>query len=296
MQQNGWLVEDDRGDSFLYWGPKNREGKTPSIDPETMGITNIPHKPAGIAIILKEPGKLTGDDVTKMFPENGSIGEAGYGAPYDSLNVAYNHEWWTCLGDEEKRKNHAKICCKEGKSGHYQGNCTRYRKHLQSLCSLVFSTVEAANSDLTFLANIYFANLRYPSELGKVGFSKESSDYKNMSMDEKGARFMSLMDWMKNDSVKKHGDDNGEELKYAFVHYKLFAGLLEYLRIAEKESFSCLTYYQNNHEVQKVHQAFYLEDPNILILSIYHPQSRYKLDLNKSQKNIEYIRNKLGNR
>ena len=120
--ENDRLVKDDRGNSFLYWWPPaGREGEASDVDLKTMGISHVPGEPAGIAIILKEPGKAGADDVTRMFPEDGSIGEAGYGVPYDSLNVVYNHEWWTCLCDEVRKKRHIEVCCKDGRDGATRG-------------------------------------------------------------------------------------------------------------------------------------------------------------------------------
>lgn len=70
--ENEHLMEDDQQNSFLYWGPPiSQEWKSLNIDQKTMGISNIPCKPSGIAIILKEPGKAEDDDVTEMFPKKG---------------------------------------------------------------------------------------------------------------------------------------------------------------------------------------------------------------------------------
>lgn len=177
--ENDRLVKDDRGNSFLYWWPPaGREGEASDVDLKTMGISHVSSEPAGIAIILKEPGKAGADDVTRMFPEDGSIGEAGYGVPYDSLNVAYNHEWWTCLCDEARKKRHIEVCCKDGRDGGYKGRCARYRNHFRSLCSLVSPAVDVFSDDDAFLEHVFLANLRYPSESGAVGFSLESSCYK----------------------------------------------------------------------------------------------------------------------
>lgn len=69
--ENEHLMENDQQNSFLYWGPPiSQEWKSLNIDQKTMGISNVPCKPSGIAIILKEPGKA-GDDVTEMFPKKG---------------------------------------------------------------------------------------------------------------------------------------------------------------------------------------------------------------------------------
>lgn len=118
-------------------------GESSGVDPKTMGISNIPGEPAGVAIILKEPGKADADDVTKMFPKDGNIGEAGYEAPRESHNVAYNHEWWTCLCDEERKKRHIEVCCKNGRDGGYKGRCARYGNHFRNLCSLVSPAIDA---------------------------------------------------------------------------------------------------------------------------------------------------------
>lgn len=73
--ENEHLMENDQQNSFLYWGPPiSQEWKSLNIDQKTMGISNVPCKPSGIAIILKEPGKA-GDDVTEMFPKKGGASE-----------------------------------------------------------------------------------------------------------------------------------------------------------------------------------------------------------------------------
>ena len=251
-----------------------------------MGISNVPCKPSGIAIILKEPGNAKGDKVTKMFPKNGGIGKAGYEAPYESLNVAYNHEWWTCLGDEEKKSTHIKNCCDGDKNGRYKGRCTLYRNYFRKLCSLVLSTIDAASDDSAFLANIYLANIYYPSEPSTVGFTNASPSYRNMDETEKVARFLSLIDWMKNNSVEKHEANIGEELEYVFVQKDLYELLQKHFNIRESSSYPYISYSNGDQ------YAFYFERLGIWIISTYHPLARRKLSLEASEQNIKNIKSK----
>ena len=285
--ENEHLMEDDQQNSFLYWGPPiSQEWKSLNIDQKTMGISNIPCKPSGIAIILKEPGKAEDDDVTEMFPKKGGIGKAGYKAPYDSLNVAYNHEWWTCLGDEEKKNTHIKYCCKGDQIRSYKGRCTRYRNYFRKLCSLVLSTIDVASDDSAFLANIYLANICYPSEPGTVGFTNASSFYRNMDETEKVARFLSLIDWMKNNSVEKHEANIGEELEYVFVQKDLYELLQKHFNIRESASYPYISYSDGDQ------YAFYFERLGIWIISTYHPLARRKLSLETSEQNIKNTKSK----
>lgn len=285
--ENEHLIEDDQQNSFLYWGPPiSQEWKSLNIDQKTMGISNVPCKPSGIAIILKELGNAKGDKVTKMFPKNGGIGKAGYEAPYESLNVAYNHEWWTCLGDEEKKSTHIKNCCDGDKNGRYKGRCTLYRNYFRKLCSLVLSTIDAASDDSAFLANIYLANIYYPSEPSTVGFTNASPSYRNMDETEKVARFLSLIDWMKNNSVKKHEANIGEELEYVFVQKDLYELLQKHFNIRESSSYPYISYSNGDQ------YAFYFERLGIWIISTYHPLARRKLSLEASEQNIKNIKSK----
>lgn len=285
--ENEHLIEDDEQNSFLYWGPPiSQEWKSLNIDQKTMGISNVPCKPSGIAIILKEPGNAKGDKVTKMFPKNGGIGKAGYEAPYESLNVAYNHEWWTCLGDEEKKSTHIKNCCDGDKNGRYKGRCTLYRNYFRKLCSLVLSTIDAASDDSAFLANIYLANIYYPSEPSTVGFTNASPSYRNMDETEKVARFLSLIDWMKNNSVEKHEANIGEELEYVFVQKDLYELLQKHFNIRESSSYPYISYSNGDQ------YAFYFERLGIWIISTYHPLARRKLSLEASEQNIKNIKSK----
>lgn len=283
--ENDRLVKDDRGNSFLYWGPSvGREGESSGVDPKTMGISNIPGEPAGVAIILKEPGKADADDVTKMFPKDGNIGEAGYEAPRESHNVAYNHEWWTCLCDEGKKKRHIEVCCKNGRDGGYKGRCARYRNHFRNLCSLVSPAVYASSDDDAFLEHVFLANLRYPSEPGAVGFSLESSCYKKMSEAEKADRFLGLVRWMRDYSRGKCEVGAGKELEYVFVQADLYEGLMGHLGIPENRSRECVAY------VNKTHGAFYLEEFDVWVIGDYHPLARCRLDLEKSRENFEAMK------
>ena len=285
--ENEHLMEDDQQNSFLYWGPPiSQEWKSLNIDQKTMGISNVPCKPSGIAIILKEPGKAKDDDVTKMFPKKGGIGKAGYKAPYDSLNVAYNHEWWTCLGDEKKKSTHRENCCEGNQIRSYKGRCTRYRNYFRKLCSLVLSTIDASSDDSAFLANIYLANICYPSEPGTVGFTNASSFYRNMDETEKVARFLSLIDWMKNNSVEKYEANIGEELKYVFVQKDLYELLLKHFNIRESASYPYISYSDGDQ------YAFYFERLGIWIISTYHPLARRKLSLETSEQNIKNTKSK----
>ena len=285
--ENEHLMEDDQQNSFLYWGPPiSQEWKSLNIDQKTMGISNVPCKPSGIAIILKEPGKAEGDDVSEMFPKKGGIGKAGYKAPYDSLNVAYNHEWWTCLGDEEKKSTHINNCFENDKiRSSYKGRCTRYRNYFRKLCSLV-SDVDATSKDLTFIADVYLANLRYPPKPGAVGFTNASSFYRNMDETEKVARFLSLIDWMKNNSVEKHEANIGEELEYVFVQKDLYELLQKHFNIRESASYPYISYSDGDQ------YAFYFERLGIWIISTYHPLARRKLSLETSEQNIKNIKSK----
>ena len=283
--ENDRLVKDDRGNSFLYWWPPaGREGEASDVDLKTMGISHVPGEPAGIAIILKEPGKAGADDVTRMFPEDGSIGEAGYGVPYDSLNVAYNHEWWTCLCDEARKKRHIEVCCKDGRDGGYKGRCARYGNHFRSLCSLVSPAVDVFSDDDAFLERVFLANLRYPSESGAVGFSLESSCYKKMNETEKADRFLGLVRWMKDYSRDKHKVGAGKELGYVFVQADLYEGLVGHFGIPESRSRGCVAY------ANKIHGAFYLEEFDVWVIGDYHPLARHRLDLEKSWENFEAMK------
>lgn len=283
--ENDRLVKDDRGNSFLYWWPPaGREGEASDVDLKTMGISHVPGEPAGIAIILKEPGKAGADDVTRMFPEDGSIGEAGYGVPYDSLNVAYNHEWWTCLCDEARKKRHIEVCCKDGRDGGYKGRCARYGNHFRSLCSLVSPAVDVFSDDDAFLEHVFLANLRYPSEPGAVGFSLESSCYKKMNETEKADRFLGLVRWMKDYSRDKHKVGAGKELGYVFVQADLYEGLVGHFGIPESRSRGCVAY------ANKIHGAFYLEEFDVWVIGDYHPLARHRLDLKKSRENFEAMK------
>ena len=286
--ENEHLIEDDEQNSFLYWGPPiSQEWKSLNIDQKTMGISNVPCKPSGIAIILKEPGKAEDDDVTEMFPKKGGIGKAGYKAPYDSLNVAYNHEWWTCLGDEEKKSTHIKnCCCKSDKIRSYKGRCTRYRNYFRKLCSLVLSTIDASSDDSAFLANIYLANICYPPEPGEVGFTKASPSYRNMDETEKVARFLSLIDWMKKNSVEKYEANIGEELEYVFVQKDLYELLQKHFNIRESASYPYISYSDGDQ------CAFYFERLGIWIISTHHPLARRKLSLETSEQNIKNTKSK----
>lgn len=284
--ENEHLMEDDQQNSFLYWGPPiSQEWKSLNIDQKTMGISNVPCKPSGIAIILKEPGKAKGDNVTKMFPEKGGIGKAGYEAPYDSLNVAYNHEWWTCLGDEKKKSTHRDNCCEsDTDKDKYDKNCKQYRDYFRNICSLISSDVDSTSKDLTFITNIYLANLYYPPTHEVTGSSTVSDKYKKIKGTDKVTRFLSLMNWMKKDSVKKNN-----ELKYVFVQKDLYE-LLQSKKcqkgLQASESYPCIAYKNGNQN------AFYSKKLGMWIISTYHPiqwDPKYQLNRPESQKNIKKI-------
>lgn len=275
------LVKDDRGDAFLYWEP-SLPADAGEIDQKTMGISNVPQTPMGIAFILKEPGKAGGkaaDDVTRMFPRDGSAGEAGYGAPFDSLNVAYNHDWWTCIRDEGRRKRHVNACCTESGASRYRGRCTTYRNYFLGLCRLVSSADRSipCPDGPSSLRGIYYANPYYPSEPSAVGSTSESAESSGMDGTERAARVLGLIRWMRRDSEEKR-EAGGVALRYVFLHKVAYDALRESL--GQPGDLPCLVYIRRGK--QKLLRAFWLEDLGVWVISCYHPQgSHYGISLSE---------------
>lgn len=119
-----------------------------------------------------------------------------------------------------------------------------------------------------------------------MGFTKASPSYRNMDETEKVARFLSLIDWMKNNSVEKHKASIGEELEYVFVQKDLYELLQKHFNIQESASYPYISYSDGDQ------YAFYFERLGIWIISTYHPLARRKLSLETSEQNIKNTKSK----
>lgn len=119
-----------------------------------------------------------------------------------------------------------------------------------------------------------------------MGFTNASSFYRNMDETEKVARFLSLIDWMKNNSVEKHEANIGEELEYVFVQKDLYELLQKHFYIRESASYPYISYSDGDQ------YAFYFEKLGIWIISTYHPLARRKLSLETSEQNIKNTKSK----